>query len=604
MDNVRFSSIRKRQRSQFPLNKMHTTTGDFFRWDVVLAQPLIPNDSVSLNIKSFVDSGPNPFPINGSASYGMYAFFCPNRLVWDDWKYFINGELKPGLTKPFFTIGDLVDAFHSDTNPWKDDYFDTAVKYVSNIDGAAGYLHFVYEFESSNALPTYWKNFRLDAMPLRMANRAWWDWMRDKVHISDAVIDSYCFTSGGHITLGELIMLCAPRYRCFPKNFFTTSFDTPQEGAVGAAPVSIRENDTMVGSVDTDGSGNYTNDPTVGGASDTGLLLQSLSQYDGEIERPFGVAINDIRKNSAWQQLKERLLFAGKTVKSRGLALFGVSPTIEELQMSNYLGGHEEDLQFETHMADVSSRYDFTNGDIPKAGSFGIDPAYGNIAGQKYQNITSPVGDGFCGLENVTYSTDEDGYLFVFAAITPHVQYYQGIPRNWTRCLQTFCNDVHDYPFSDFENQPLQPSFNYEVCAKPDIDPMGIFGFNLMYADWKMSFDSLGGEFIIPSSKEVFGSMHLGRDIYGLIEQLAHQEGGQKETYLTPAVLTQSTGIDVEQFDGKFTISDKTKDHFIVNHKITLLANRPLQGSSLPSLDATLSALSPRDTIETGGFRL
>lgn len=601
MDTVKVSPVRQRSTSTIPLNKMHTTTADFFRWDVVHCLPMVAKDVVSFSCQSFVQSAPNPFPINGSASYGMYAFFVPNRIVWKDWKFYIE-NLQEGLTPPYFTLGDLVDAFHSANNPWKDDYFDQAVKYISNIDNLSAITKFLYSFESSTEMTNDWRDLKLSAMPLRMANRIWFDWMRDKVHISDSALGSYCLDTGGHISLGELIQLCAPRYRCYPKNFFTSSFDTPQEGL-----------STTAGVTGGDGGYNIQNSPS-GSTGSADLTIGSSRegiQTDGDVLSPgqysngdsgfAGVQINDIRYASAIQQYAERLLVAGKTVLSRALALFGTSPTIEELQMSAYLGGHEEELQFQTHMS-PSSTIARPSGQFNYF-PFGNDPTIATMAGQKFQDIVSN-GDG-CGLKNITYSTDESGYLFVFGAITPHVQYFQGLPRNWTRGLDTFNHDRFDYFHSDLENQPMMPVLFHEVACDPDLDPRRVFAFNLMYSDYKMSYDSLGGDFMNPRANTLMQSMHLGRDIVALVKQLAQDAGSdQPNEFLTPAVLTQATGRDVEEFDSKFTVTDATLDHFIVNHKISVTAVRPMQLYSLPSLDASLSASTGKDLIDTGGMRL
>lgn len=589
-----FSPVRKQSRSQIPMNKMHTTTTDFFRWDVSFFMDLVAKDIVSLNIKSFVDSAPNPFPINGSASYGMYAFFIPNRLVWKDWMPY-KEQLQEGLTPPYFTIGDLVDAFHSPDNPWREDYFDVAAKYIGNIDNLASIIHFVYDYSAGTAVPSNWRNLKLSAMPLRKVNRAWFDWMRDKVHISDNALDSYCKDTGGHITQAELISLCAPRYRCYPKNYFTTCFDSPQEGGAIVSPVGLASDELNPGLGTTSENSSLavlSDSSKVYKAGKAGIANNIIGQQ----------SVNDLRLATAKQQLMERLLLAGKTRLSRALALFNTAPTIEELQMTNYLGGHEEDLLFKSSMVGTTS----SAVDSPRqaAGAFGYNPNDSTIAGQKFQTIVTGSDDGI-GLKDITYKTDESGSLIVMGCIIPHVQYFQGLPRNWTRGLDTLNSDVTDFFHSDFENQPLQPVLNYEICASDvSITPKSVYGFNLMYSDYKQLYDSIGGDFLNPRSSNLMKSMHLGRDIGRLCQEIADAEGIPVNSALTPANITQSTGFDVSMYDEKFTISSPSLDHFIVNHKITVMANRPMQKYCLPSLDSSLSALTPKDMVETGGMRL
>lgn len=583
--------------SPVPLNCMHTSTADFFRWHVVKAIPMISKDTISFSVDSFVQSAPNPFPINGNMSYCMHAFFVPNRLVWKDWKYYYT-ELQAGLTPPYFTLGDLWDVFNdSSLSPLiagNQEYRASAMKFISDIDSLSSLLHFLH-LPAKADLGDNWLALKLSAMPLRMVQMLWFDWMRDKMHISDNAKASYCFDTGGHISLQELILLCTPKFRNYSKNIFTAAYDDPHEGLGGV----------MAGKIATDLNPGLATPSSGAGAlgisseSNVGSILsiadfQIPADSNGVIS---STSINELRKQSSKQNLAERFEVAGKTIKSRCLALLGTSPTIEELQMSNWLGGREFPLVFNTHQANTST----ANGESSysgQAGAFGYDSRYQNIAGQKGQDIVSEKGTG---LRNITYKTDESGYFFVMGCITPNVQYYQGLPKNWTLGLDTFNSDVYDFFHSDFENQPFDPVMFYEICCSEILNPKKIFGFQLMYSHYKQAFDSIAGDFVLNNGNNLLQNMHLGRDVEGLVIELA---GGDEDydSVLTPANLRQSSLYDQGVFDSKFTISDSKLDHFIVNHKISVNMLRPMQLFTLPSLDAELSKVTPKDLLDTGGF--
>ena len=140
--------------SPIPLNSMHSTTGDFFRWGCVKLMELVPRDAVSFSCDTFVQSAPNPFPINGSSSYGMHAFFCPKRLVWKDWKFYYT-DLQSGLTEPYFTVGDLWDAFNDNSlSPvLSSDLRLPGLKFISDINGLGAILKFVY-LPTKASIPT------------------------------------------------------------------------------------------------------------------------------------------------------------------------------------------------------------------------------------------------------------------------------------------------------------------------------------------------------------------------------------------------------------------------------------------------------------------
>ena len=96
--------------------------------------------------------------------------------------------------------------------------------------------------------------------------------------------------------------------------------------------------------------------------------------------------------------------------------------------------------------------------------------------------------------------------------------------------------------------------------------------------------------------------MHLGRDIQSKIETLAGS--GSLAPYLTPAILTQTGLSDKREYDSRFSIASSTLDHFIVNHKIACICNRPMVQNALPALSPNETRQTSKDLIETSGFRL
>ena len=565
--------IAKGSRGTFPLNKMHTTTADFFRWDVAHCQSLVPNDVVSLDIHSFIQAAPNPFPINGKMKCGTFAFYVPNRIVYDGWTKYIT-DLQSGLTLPYFTVYDLWDVLNT-----PDTYIPTSLrqdskKFLSNIMNFSSIQQFV-DIVDRTRIPSKVGNLKLSALPLRAIQRIWFDWCRDKAHISDSALSSYCSTSGGHITLTELTQLVTPKYRLYGKNYITTAFDSPSENInLGNVPLTFNADSFNSNSQSLSASFKSTNSTfDVGLSQGDSMSLDPLSrknlastssQFNSDNSSLFpGVNIQDLRSSNSLQNYCERMLVAGKTVLSRFEALFGTNPTIEELQMSDYIGGHEEDLLFNTTAANASTAIASTANPLSSTVcSYGADPKVGTLQGQKGQDITS--GANGCGLSNVTYKTDEHGYLIVLYAISPVPQYYQGLDRDWTRGLDTFASDKFDFFHSDFENEGLQPVLNYEVMLSDGgdsvYDPKGVFGFQQKYIDYKYSKDSLGGDFVDNSSENIMAPMQLGRDVAGLVNALAAAQGTTENAVLTPSVLTQTTVKDKEAFDSKFTITSTSYD--------------------------------------------
>lgn len=600
--------IPKGSRGDFDFNKQHTSTMDFFRWDVAHCFECVPHDVITLNLHTFVDGAPNPYPINGHMRFGHYAFYVPTRIVWDQWTNYI-ADLNAGLTIPYFTVADLYNALNT-SSPFFGDAALTAdaLRFISNILNLSAITQFldVNTYASVSDIPSKVASLQLSAIPLRCIQRIWFDWMRDKAHISDNALGSYCITSGGHISSSELIMLIMPKYRLFGKNYITTAFDKPAES--NNVAILSRANDNKFSFSDSgyNSAGIYYS--SRGGVQiNSGITdVEPVTVSPGLNTRVFGTQIQDLRSSNSAQTYAERMLVAGKTVLSRFKALFGTSPTIEELQMSDYLGGHEEDLYFKTQGTPNTTTQDSSaDPGLGSAGSFGYNPTVANFAGQKFMNVESP--ENGVGLENVTYKTDEHGFLFVMSAITPVPQYYQGLDRSWTRGLDTFASDKFDFFHQDFENEGLQPVLNYEVCfsgrGDSSYDPRGVLGFQQKYMDYKYAHDSLGGDFINPGAFTGLNNMHLGRNVQKVVEDL-ESVGHPVNEFLTPSILVQATTTDKEEYDKKFTVTSPLLDHFIVNHRIVLHANRPMMQNALPALSASESRQTAKDLIETSGFRL
>lgn len=606
-DITKYSAVRDGVRGNFTLNKMHTTTGDFFRIDVVHMLPCVPKDIISLNVHTYIEAAPNPFPINGSMKYGLYGFFVPYRLLWSEWKNYMTDLAN--VTQPYFTLEDLFDAFHSEDNPWAANYFDDALSYISNIRNLSAICHFLQLVNKSD-IPASWLNRRFNGYALRAINLIWWDWFRDKAHISDAAKGSYVLDTGGHMTVAELIQLCAPKYRCFPKNYITTAFNAPQEGSASVQPVRIADpvrNPALAIPNTASSAGNIISTLQVGSSSGSTANPRPSNDYvkaqgSSGLNANIGqFDVSDLKLSNSIQNYRERLLVAGKTVLSRMLALFGTAPTVEELQMSNYLGGHEEDFLFKNALAPNTGQNGNSQG-LTDSTPFGMNPLARTISGQKAMNASSP--DNGFGLENITYKTDETGFLVVMGCITPVVQYFQALPRDWFRGTSTFAKDRSDYFHSDFENQPLQVMENCEVLCSEDVDPDGVYGFNQNYIDYKLEFDTIAGNFVNIKSSPLMQNMHLGRDLQDVIDQSG---AAQKADALNPEYLTQSDQVDRMIFDNKFTLAnpgDYLMDHFILNHKIECLANRPMMEITLPSLDSAISQSAKVKKVDTGGFRI
>ena len=119
-DKFNVASQQSKERNFFPLRHNHITTTDFFKMQPVVARKVEPNDSMDIDVTSFVRLFPMPFPVLGRIRYYNRCFFVPYRQIMEGFNEFItdvqyrssNGFVKI-QSAPYFTNKDICDAFYS-----------------------------------------------------------------------------------------------------------------------------------------------------------------------------------------------------------------------------------------------------------------------------------------------------------------------------------------------------------------------------------------------------------------------------------------------------------------------------------------------------------
>lgn len=634
--------VAKPSRGSFRLGNMHTTTMDFGRLQPVKVMECVPNDVITLNMSVNCQAAPNPSPINGKLSLSLHAFFVPTRIVASEWNNYILGLSNPIL--PYITGSQMQTALGALVGTQRSD----AERVISSFGIPSAYWGSTFSGSMSS--------YRLSAMPLRAFNRIWWDWYRDKMHISDAMKFSYVYDTMGNVSGNEAAILLSPKYRCFAKDYITSAFDAPSEGGqISAASVGYSNSSSDVQSVydfnaenkpslnghnssgtydfgvfgvtnkATGDSGQYSSGSTLGGLPSLQVPVSSRNVDSGSVRTSISslshgtlfTPIPELRSAAAYQRYLERLLVSGKSIISRLKALFNSDDTPERLDMSEYLGGTSKDFGFQNTIATSSGRnVDYGEGvagDYNAFGSYGSDSASVNLLGQT-------VSHGYCDLkfDNISYHCKEHGYFIVVASIMPFVANYQGLDRMWLRGVATGTCSRFDFFTPDMENVGFQPVLMSEVVTPSPLsgtlsqgyDGLGIFGWQQRYMDYKYAHSQISGDFVNPSTAVSLQSFHLGRNILrelGFINQAGAPVQGSTApsdfaSVVTPANLVACDSTSREAYDDKFTMSSSQLDHFILNFKFDLVASRPMQENALPAIENAEGQQIMN--VPTGGVRL
>ena len=76
-------------RSRFARKSQHKTTFNLGQLIPIYCDEVLPGDTRSLDIASLVRMSTPIAPIMDNIYLDIYAFFVPNRIVWDHWKEFM-----------------------------------------------------------------------------------------------------------------------------------------------------------------------------------------------------------------------------------------------------------------------------------------------------------------------------------------------------------------------------------------------------------------------------------------------------------------------------------------------------------------------------------
>ena len=89
------------QRSRFDRSFDYKTTLNAGYLIPVLVDEVLPGDTFSLRMNSFVRMNTLVAPFMDNVYMDSFFFFVPNRLVWDNWQRFCGEQKKPGDSTDF-----------------------------------------------------------------------------------------------------------------------------------------------------------------------------------------------------------------------------------------------------------------------------------------------------------------------------------------------------------------------------------------------------------------------------------------------------------------------------------------------------------------------
>lgn len=542
------------------LSSQHVTTADFMQLNIAKCMEVVPDQSVKIEMETFARLDPLPVPTFGRAKIHNRAYFVPFRTIWRPWNSFINDV--PYIARDQYGIPPSVPTINNQaiTELFRDDLFSTLSK------GAYDFRYTVYgntgneETETAHAYRNFtsfgryaYKIMRslgyapdftnrrhyVSALPLLSFIRVYVDFFypsqynmnSDCAFLQELLTDDR-FDSSSSMTFSFDVLkrIFIITYNItYDNDYFTSAWDYPDAPNHGlASDITIRDIDTGTADVSYNVEGGEYNSPTLATRSDGGGQ-NKISQY----------ALNALRSLTDYMKRNQ---IAGSRIIDRFFARFGIKLVPEKLNRCVYLGEITQDLQF----GDVTSMADTEGATLGTYAGRGVSFGQGNFS----------------------YESDEYGMIIIISTIVPFVQYYQG----QQRLVQHI--DKLDFWTPEFDNLGTQAIGANEVYVPMDgVIPVNysnqVFGFAPRYAEYKVPYSQITGDFLLGSRNVGKDAWTLFRDITPIVDSV-----GIDGLVHNPDFVTSS---DSAQYNRIFQINDDSLEHIYVIHNFNISSRAPFK---------------------------
>ena len=99
----------KASRTRFNRDQTILTTFDAGRLIPFYVDEVLPGDTFNVNTTAIIRMTTPKYPVMDDAYIDFYYFYCPNRILWDNFKYFM-GEIEatPWMPKKEYTTPKII----------------------------------------------------------------------------------------------------------------------------------------------------------------------------------------------------------------------------------------------------------------------------------------------------------------------------------------------------------------------------------------------------------------------------------------------------------------------------------------------------------------
>ena len=518
---------------------------------------VLPGDTFRVRTSAIIRQSTPKYPVMDDAYIDMYYFFVPNRIVWDNFKYFM-GEVEdtPWMPTKEYQIPQIqIKGTNSHKTPDTGtilDYMGVPTKCVG--DGA---------------------EMEINSLPIRGYVKIWNEFFRDqnvdnaaKIRTTDqGTVYGTGSESGNetHVTVEERLQNAYKGGFCLPVNkfhdYFTSCLPYPQRGPevnlpmTGNAPVGMFHDSNLTNSFDEskkiylngDGEGtpiaqlwpNNKGGKTtlLDGATANKGNVNSGAYLGADLSKVNAATINDLRQAIAVQHYYEAMARGGSRYREQVRSIYGVTISDKTVQVPEYLGGGRYHVNM-NQIIQTSAANNETNTPLGETGAVSITPI----------NETS-----------FTKSFEEHGYVIGVMCVRHDRSYQQGLEKFWSR------RDRLDIYVPQFANLGEQPVKKREIMATGTATDEETFGYQEAWADYRYKPNRVSGK-MRSNAEGTLDFWHYA-DNYSTVPTLSQEWMKEGRAEIARTLIVQ----DEPQFFGAIRVDNKT--------------TRPMPLYSVPGLD-------------------
>ena len=459
-------------RTRFKRDQNVLTTFDAGELIPFYVDEVLPGDTFNVSTAAIIRMTTPKYPVFDDAYIDFYYFFCPNRILWDNFKRFMGeAEDTPWMPTKTYQIPKIIVEGDSENENKKGPKEGSILDYMgvpTKING----------------------RIEINALPIRAYVKIWNEYFRDQNVDNPAAYftddeDTTYYDAGKNEQ--EHLKNARLGGRCLPVNkfhdYFTSCMPYAQRGPevtialTGNAPVKMFDDNGINGPVNPttiwmNGNAGYL---TQNSEKESIVALGSTKQTDGDSVSRYiatdlsnieAATINQLRQAFAVQHYYEALARGGSRYREQVRSLFGVSISDKTVQVPEYLGGGRYHVNI-NQIVQTSGQQTENDTPIGETGAMSVTPI----------NESS-----------FTKSFEEHGFVIGVMCVRHNRSYQQGLERFWSR------SDRLDYYFPQFANLGEQPVKKKEIVLTGTSTDDETFGYQEAWADYRMKPNRVSGK--------------------------------------------------------------------------------------------------------------